>query len=46
MLLHLSEVFMLPFNGQLDMHTWIISVSIAKDTKHIRKTLFLMQIII
>lgn len=46
MLLHPSQVFMLPFNGQLDMHTWITSVSIAKDTKHIRKTLFLKQIII
>ena len=37
MLLRLSEVFMLPFNSQLVMHTWIISVSIAKDTKHIGK---------
>lgn len=34
MLLRLPEVFMLPFNGQPNIYTWIISVSIAKDTKH------------
>lgn len=46
MLLHLSEVSMLSFNGHLGMHTRIMPVFISKDTKHIRKIVFLMQIII